>query len=175
MPRRRGRDRGLRVDLDDQLRQRQPGDDQPGADRADLGETLCDHGIDLGAIAAVDDAGGELGQAGERAAGLLQRRLEPVERRVGLGGRVADAGDAAIGVERARAAEEDAFAGAHRSGDGLACKAGEGGWSDGVALHGVSAARAPPRGIGTSQAVPAMQERSPRRRFPNSIPAHRRG
>ena len=53
-------------------------------------------GIDLAAVAAVDDAGGELREVGERSAGGRQRLLEAVERGVGLRGRVAEARNVAV-------------------------------------------------------------------------------
>ena len=84
VPRRAAGDRRLGVDLHDHLRQRQPGDDEPGADRAHVRQAPRDDRVDLAAVLTIDHAGRQLGEAGERSAGIGQGLFEPVERRSAL-------------------------------------------------------------------------------------------
>ena len=89
-----------------------------------------DRVVDLLAVGRIDDAGGELGDAGERAAGRRKRGLDVVERGLGLGGGVAEPGDRAVRPQGTAAAEEDPLAGAHgrrdRRGQAPARKEGRG-------------------------------------------------
>ena len=108
------RNHRLQVDFDLHLGQRQPLDDQPGADGVVAAQVLGHRPVDRNAPCGVGEVGGDHGDVVEARPRLLQQHPGVLHRLVGLGRGVGRVAHLLVEVESGLAPQVDAVAGPHR-------------------------------------------------------------